>query len=115
MSRGLGRVEQQILAATEKDELLDVPQLIERIYQIEPHEGNVRYDAKQGKVVTIIPEACLVSVRRALRSLLRKGMIARLRGFRGGWYKYANVAYAEQYCKKQDAEFAMMRARMRQR
>jgi hypothetical protein len=50
-----------------------------------------------------------------LRSLLRKGSITRLGGFRGGWYKYANPAYAEQYRKKQDAEFAMMRARMRRR
>ena len=88
MSRGLGRVEREIVAILESNELFNIHQLVERIYQIVPHEGT---------------DACYVSVRRALRSLLRKGLIARswvicVRD-RGYCWQYANPAYAAEYTR----------------
>ena len=86
MSRGLGAIQRRLVEILERhDGLLDTFELAAHAYDLTPSE--------------VLSEAELVSVRRALRGLVRKGMIADLgrRGRRDGRQRWASLAAEARY------------------
>ena len=69
MSKGLGNIQRKLVAALEQStEALDPFALAARVYRLRPRKGGP----------TIVSDAHLVSVRRALRSLEKVGKIYRV-------------------------------------
>jgi len=96
MSKGMGTIERQaleIVATTNK--VLWPAEIAAKIFGFElPKYWSKRYPHK-------IPDAKIGTVRRALRSLVKRGLIESMgRRFRGGQIGYANPAYAADYRKR---------------
>lgn len=95
MSRGIGAIQRRLVETLEQHEgLLDTFELAAHAYGLNPDTA-------------LLEEAQLVAVRRALRGLARKGVIADLgrRGWSGGRRRWANLGAAARYRERTKAAF----------
>lgn len=104
LSRGLGRIEREILAIIENNNtLFSSIELVVTVYAAELREGNGKFQSR------LRANVAMVSVRRALRSLVDKKKIVRIADPLGGgeryddsWRRYANPDCAARYFKVWD-------------